>query len=111
MFCKEWFSALNIQLLIYVCMCMDNCLAHLFEMSLVQGLTSINTGNRQVQQLFQAGTVAQDCVVLIIKAMWDSFQIYCAVFQSVSISFILKFCSILRELDCIPFLYLLNDRK
>lgn len=80
---------LNIQLLIYVCMCMDNCLAHLFEMPLVQGLTSINMGNRygQVQQLFQAGTVAQDYVVLIIMEIWDSFQVYCAVFQSVSIFF------------------------
>lgn len=102
---------LNIQLLIYVCMCMDNCLARLFEMPLVQGLTSINMGNRdgQVQQLFQAGTVAQDYVVLIIMEIWDSFQVYCAVFQSVSIFFLLKFCSILKELDCIPFLQVLNN--
>lgn len=84
---------------------MDDCLARLFEMPLVQGLTSINMGNgdRQVQQLFQAGTVAQDCVVLIIIAMWDFFQVYCALFQSVFIFFIMKFCSILRELHCIPF--------
>lgn len=75
-----------------VCVCVDNCVACLFEMPLVQGLTSTNMGNRdrQVQQLFQAGTVAQDYVVLIIMENWDPFQVYCAVFQSVSIFFILK---------------------
>lgn len=69
-------------------MCVQNYLACLFGMLLVQGLT-INRGNRnrQVQQLLQAGTLTQDNVVLVNKAIWVSFQVGCAVLQSDSISF------------------------
>lgn len=97
----------------YMCVCVQNYSACLFEMLLVQGLT-INRGNRnrQVQQLLQAGTLTQDNVVLVNKAIWVSFQVCCAVLKSDSISFfILKFCNTLRELDCIPFFTAIKNRK